>query len=106
MSHIARAPRSDCDFFWSSPILAGRCYKNPQSARGPLQCKSGPKITWLVNVTIYCIFFNSNTSSPCQFLRTKYFKKISSGKLLIEQIIEFELKGPGPPGRTCNSITG
>ena len=23
--------------------------------------------------------------------------------MLIEQIIEFELKGLGPPGRTCNS---
>ena len=24
----------------------------------------------------------------------------------IEQIIEFELRGPGPPGRTCTPITG
>ena len=23
--------------------------------------------------------------------------------MLIEQIIEFELRGPGPPGRTCTS---
>ena len=26
--------------------------------------------------------------------------------MLIEQIIEFELKKPGPPGRTCTSTTG
>ena len=26
--------------------------------------------------------------------------------MLIEQITEFQLKGPGPPGRTCNPITG
>ena len=26
--------------------------------------------------------------------------------MLIEQNIEFELKGPGPPGRTCTPITG
>ena len=26
--------------------------------------------------------------------------------MLIEQIIEFELKGPGPPGRTCTPKTG
>ena len=26
--------------------------------------------------------------------------------MLIEQIIEFELKGPGPPGRTCTPLTG
>ena len=26
--------------------------------------------------------------------------------MLIEQIIEFQLRGPRPPGRTCTSITG
>ena len=26
--------------------------------------------------------------------------------MLIEQSIEFELRGPGPPGRTCTPITG
>ena len=26
--------------------------------------------------------------------------------MLIEQIIEFQLRGPGPPGRTCTPITG
>ena len=26
--------------------------------------------------------------------------------MLIEQIIEFQLRGPGPPGRTCTYITG
>ena len=26
--------------------------------------------------------------------------------MLIEQIIEFQLKGPGPLGRTCTPITG
>ena len=26
--------------------------------------------------------------------------------MLIERIIEFELRGPGPPGRTCTPITG
>ena len=25
--------------------------------------------------------------------------------MLIEQIIELQLRGPGPPGRTCTSIT-
>ena len=28
------------------------------------------------------------------------------GKILIKQIIEFQLRGPGPPGRTCTPITG
>ena len=26
--------------------------------------------------------------------------------MLIEQIIEFELSGPGPPRRTCTNTTG
>ena len=26
--------------------------------------------------------------------------------MLIEQIIEFGLKGPGPPGHTCTTTTG
>ena len=26
--------------------------------------------------------------------------------MLIEQIIEIELRGPGPSGRTCNPVTG
>ena len=26
--------------------------------------------------------------------------------MLIEQIIEFQLRGPGPPGRTCTPSTG
>ena len=26
--------------------------------------------------------------------------------MFIEQIIEFELRGPGSPGRTCTPITG
>ena len=26
--------------------------------------------------------------------------------MLIEQIIEFQLRGPEPPGRTCTPITG
>ena len=26
--------------------------------------------------------------------------------MLIEQTTEFQLKGPGPPGRTCTSMSG
>ena len=54
-------------------------------------------------------FFYNNSPPPRQFFREKILlKKISSGKcsMLIEQIIEFELKGPGPPGRACAPITG
>ena len=38
------------------------------------------------------------------FYAQNTFKKIE-GKTLIEQIIEFQLRVPGPPGRTCTPIT-
>ena len=31
-----------------------------------------------------------------------YDKKYEQGKMLIEQVIEFELRGPGPLSRTCS----
>ena len=31
---------------------------NPQSSKGPAQCKSGPGVTWLAGVTIYCTIFH------------------------------------------------
>ena len=39
------------------------------------------------------------------FYAQNTFKKITR-KMLIEQIIELELRGPGSPGRTCTPITG
>ena len=39
------------------------------------------------------------------FYAQRTLKKLA-GEMLIKQIIEFELKGPGPPGRTCTPITG
>ena len=39
------------------------------------------------------------------FYAQNTFKKIAR-KMLIEQIIEFELRGPEFPGRTCTPITG
>ena len=69
--HSARARPSDgTTFFVLRLYLPGRCCKNSLSARGPAQCKSGPGITCLVSITIYC-----TNDSPRKFLRTKYFKK-------------------------------
>ena len=56
-------------FFGLHLYLPEKCCKNSLSARGPVQCKSGPGITCLVSVTIY---FTNHSSR--QFLRTKYFK--------------------------------
>ena len=43
--------------FFLHLYLAGRACENPQSARGLARRKSGPAITWLVGVTIYCTIF-------------------------------------------------
>ena len=44
--------------FFSLPLhLAESSCKNPQSAGGPVRCKTGPEITRLVGVTIYCTVF-------------------------------------------------
>ena len=70
-----------------------------QHARGLVQFKSGLGITCSVSAIVYCTIFNNDSPPPRQFLRTKYLKK-KLGKLFIEQIIEFQLRGPGPPGCT------
>ena len=54
---------------------AGRCYKNPLSARGPAQCKSGLGITCLVNIIIYCTIFQSGFKSTWPVLRHKILLK-------------------------------
>ena len=54
----AGSARSDGEtFFFLHLYLAERSCKNPQSVRGPARCKSGPAITWLVSVNIYCTIF-------------------------------------------------
>ena len=45
-------------------------------------------------------FFINNSPPPRQLLNTKYL-----GRILIEQITEFQLRKPGPLGRTCTPIT-
>ena len=89
-----RALRSNLKTFYGlHQHLAERRCENLQSARGQARCKSGSAITWLV-------------FTPREFLRTKYFLKNSPWKMLIEQIVEFQLRGPEPPGRTSTPKTG
>ena len=63
--------------------------------------------TWFVDVTIYCtIFQNQFTSTSPVFTQQNTFEKKKLGKFLIEWFIDFQLRGPGPPGRTCTPIPG
>ena len=73
--------------------------KSPQ-ARGATQCISGRAITWLDGVTIYYAILQSQVTctSPVFTLNNTFEKK--KVEMLIEKIIEFELRVRGPPGRT------
>ena len=65
-------------FFSLHLHLAERCCKNLPRARGPARCKSGPAITWLVSVTIYCTIFQkqfSNSPLTLPVFTHKIFKK-------------------------------
>ena len=62
-------------------------------------------MTWLVSVTIYCNFFEQQFTLPVFTPQYTFPKKLAVGNAHIEQIIEFELRGPGRPGRICTSTT-
>ena len=93
-------------FFGLHLRLAGRCCKNPLSARNPAQCKCGRGMTCLVSVTIYCTIFQLQLNSTSPAFMHKILRKKQLERMLIKQIIEFQLRGPGPPGRTYTPITG
>ena len=100
------APHSDKTFFGLHLYLADKYCKNPKVTGAQLNVNPARVITWFVAVTIYCTFFNSNSPSLRQFLCNKVLlKKLATVRgMLIE--LNFELRGPGPPGRTCTPITG
>ena len=61
-------------------------------------------------ITVVTIYYrlptlNNNPPPPCQCLGDKILKK-NLREMFIEQIIEFELRGTGPSGHTCNPKTG
>ena len=52
----------------------------------------------------YLLYQRFTSTSPV--LTHKILLKKQLGKMLIEQIIEIELRDPGLPGSTCNPVTG
>ena len=100
------APRSNRKtFFDLPPYLAERSCKNPLSARDPARCKSGPAITWLISVAIYCTIFNN--ISVIHLHLPSFYAQNTLKKLALKNadFINFN-RGPGPPGRICTPITG
>ena len=56
--HSAWASRSDGEtFFYLLLYLAGKSCENLQNARGQARCKSGPAITRLLGIAVYCTIF-------------------------------------------------
>ena len=96
-------------FFGLHQYLERTCGENHLSIRVPTQCKFGSvnnivskrnHLLYHFSITVYLLHLVS-------FYATIYFKKkLAAREMLIEQIIKFELKGPGLPGRTCTPTTG
>ena len=102
---VPGAPRSGKNFFGLHLHLAGKYCKNSKMPVAQLNVSPPRAITWFVGVTIYCTLFNYNSPPPLQFFCNKILlKKIATVRgILMEQ--NFKLRGPGPPGRICLSIT-
>ena len=99
------APRSDKTFFGFSLYLAEKYCENLEVPRAQLNVNPARAIPWFVSVTIYRTCFNNNSPPPRQFLCNKMLlkKKLATVReMLIEQ--NFELRGPGPPGRIRTPI--
>ena len=95
-------------FFGLHIYLAKFC-KIFRSTRGSRQCKSGP-VNNMVGKRNYLLYHFSVTIllHLDSFYATinVLLKKNQLGKMFIEQILEFELSEPGPPGRTCTPTNG
>ena len=71
-----------------------------------MQCKSGPGNNMFSERNHLLYHFSIRIHLHlASFYAQNTFKKIAR-KMLIEQLIEFELRDPGSPGRTCTPITG
>ena len=73
-------------FFGLYLYLAERCCEKSQSARSPVQCKSGPCL--VEGVTIYYNILNNNLPPSWQFLHDIItLKKISKGKCSLSKLL-------------------
>ena len=78
---------------------------------GPTQCKSGSHNRIVSNRNhLICTIFNTNLSPLASFYATIDYtfekKKIATGKMLVKQIMKFELRGPELHGCICTPTAG
>ena len=95
-------------FFWRSPKFGQKNRLNLIYDRLKPGSRSFDVVFSLQNSPLpHCKFLATRLPPPRQFLRQKILlNKKKPREMLIEQITEFELRGPGPPGRTCTPTTG
>ena len=78
---VPEAPRSHATFFGLHMYLAEKYCENPKVPWVQLNVNPAWAITWLVDQTIYCTFFNNTSPPPNQFLCKKILlKNISYSK--------------------------
>ena len=99
-----RVPRSDGKtFFWSSPTFGRKMLRKSPKCQRPRIRPGNNMVSWR-NPLLYH-FLTTIHFQLASFYAQNIEKKLAA-EILIEQIFEFELKGPEPPGRTCTPITG
>ena len=83
-------------FFWPLPISGRKMSQKSPNAKGSRNVDPALAITWLVSVTIILLHHFSVTIHfhLASFAQQTTFEK-KGGEMLIEQVIEFELKGLG-----------
>ena len=93
-------------FFGLHLYLAKRYCKNTKVPGAQLNVNPTRAITWFVDVTLYCTFFNNNSPPPHQCLCNKILlKKISYSKWNAH-LTNFWIERTWPPGIVCTAITG
>ena len=79
-------------YIWQKDVV--KISKVPSALR---KVNPARAIAWLVGATIYCTIFQQQfTSNSPVFTRQNTLKKLAR-KMLIEQIIEYKLRGPPGP---------
>ena len=106
---VPGAPLSDGKTFFGFHLyFARRFCKIFKSTRSPTQCISGPGYNMIGKRNHLQYHFSITIHLHLDsFYATIYFRKKNHlEEMLFDPINEFELRGPGPLGRTCTSKTG
>ena len=98
--HTARGPCAQMErhLFSFYLHLAGRCFENPQSTKGPVQCKSCPSNNMLVSRFNHLLYHFSITIllHLASFTRKNTFEKNFLGKCSLNKLLNMNRGLLGP----------